>query len=124
MFRASMTYVAQRHEITRSQICGWRRCERMVQEPAPSRLILWSMAGPNWMACVLTFKFEEHAPLYRQNEIFVPVGADSPDTTLVDWSGGAIKALAPRSEKIEAEIMSSDLLHADDIPIRALDRSR
>ena len=42
----------------------------------------------------------------------------------VDWCGRAMKTLAPLIELIEAEIMSSDLLHADDTPIRVLDRSR
>jgi transposase len=101
-----------------------RRCERMVQEPAPSRPIPRSMAGPNLLAYVLTSKFDDHVPLYRQNEIFARMGADIPATTLVDWCGGAMKTLASLIEKIEAEIMSSDLLHADDTPIRVLDRSR
>ena len=101
-----------------------RRCERMVQEPAPSRPIPRSMAGPNLLAYVLTSKFDDHVPLYRQNEIFARMGADIPATTLVDWCGGAMKTLAPLIEKIEADVMSSDLLHADDTPIRVLDRSR
>jgi transposase/uncharacterized protein YukE len=101
-----------------------RRCERMVQSPAPSRPIPRSMAGPNLLAYVLTSKFDDHVPLYRQNEIFARMGADIPDTTLVDWCGGAMKALAPLIEKIEAEIMASNLLHADDTPIRVLDRGR
>jgi transposase len=100
-----------------------RRCEKMVQEPAPSRPIPRSMAGPNLLAYVLTSKFDDHVPLYRQNEIFARMGADIPDTTLVDWCGGAMKTLAPLIEKIEADVMASDLLHADDTPIRVLDRS-
>lgn len=82
------------------------------------------MAGPNLLAYVLTCKFDDHVPLYRQNEIFARMGADIPDTTLEDWCGGAMKTLVPLIEKIEAEIMSSDLLHADDTPIRVLDHSR
>ena len=101
-----------------------RRCERMVQSPAPSRPIPRSMAGPNLLAYVLTSKFDDHVPLYRQNEIFARMGADIPDTTLADWCGGAMKTLAPLIEKIEAEIMASNLLHADDTPIRVLDRGR
>jgi transposase len=37
-----------------------RRCEKMVQEPAPSRPIPRSMAGPNLLAYVLTSKFDDH----------------------------------------------------------------
>ena len=101
-----------------------RRCEKIVQAPAPSRPIPRSMAGPNLLAYVLVSKFDDHVPLYRQNEIFARMGADIADTTLVDWCGGAMKALAPLIEKIEAEIMASNLLHADDTPIRVLDRSK
>ena len=73
-----------------------RRCERMVQEPAPSRPIPGSMAGPNLLAHILVSKFDDHLPLYRQHEIF---------------------------ERIEMDVMGSNLLHADDTPIRVLDRS-
>jgi len=100
-----------------------RRCERMVQEPAPSRPIPRSMAGSSLLAYILVSKFDDHVPLYRLNEIFARMGADIPDTTMVDWCGGAMKALSPLIEKIEADVMASSVLHADDTPIRVLDRS-
>ena len=101
-----------------------RRCERMVQEPAPSRPVPRSMAGPDLLACVLTSRFDAHVPLCRQNGIFARRGAGIPDTTRVDWCSGAMKTLAPLIERIAADIMASDLLHADDPPIRGPDRSR
>jgi len=100
-----------------------RRCEKIVQEPAPSRPIPRSMAGPGLLAYILTSKFDDHVPLYRQHEIFERMGADIPDTTLVDWCGAAMRTLTPLIERIEADVMSSDILHADDTPIRVLDRS-
>jgi len=99
-----------------------RRCERIVQEPAPSRPIPGSMAGPNLLAHILVSKFDDHLPLYRQHEIFARMGADIPESTLVGWCGRAMKTLQPLIERIEADIMASDLLHADDTPIRVLDR--
>jgi len=101
-----------------------RRCERMVQEAAPSRPIPGSMAGPNLLAHVLVSKFDDHLPLYRQHEIFARMGADIPESTLVGWCGRAMKTLSPLIERIDADILGSDLLHADDSPIRVLDRSR
>jgi transposase len=100
-----------------------RRCEKMVQEPAPSRPIPGSMASAALLAWILVSKFDDHIPLYRQAEIFASMGADIPDSTLVDWCGRAMKVLAPLIERIEADVMASDLLHADDTPIRVLDRS-
>ncbi|MEN8749663.1 IS66 family transposase [Marivita sp.] len=101
-----------------------RRCETMVQEPAPSRPIPRSMAGPSLLAFILVSKFDDHVPLYRLNEIFARMGADIPDTTMVDWCGGAMKALNPLIKRLEKDVMSSPVLHADDTPIRVLDRSR
>jgi transposase len=101
-----------------------RRCEKMVQLPAPSRPIPRSMAGAGLLAYVLVSKFDDHLPLYRLNEIFARMGADIPDTTLVDWCGRAMLALQPLTERIETHIMGSNLLHADDTPIRVLDRSQ
>ena len=100
-----------------------RRCERMVQMPAPSRPIPGSMAGAGLLAHILVSKFDDHLPLYRQNEIFARMGADIPDSTLVDWCGRAMKVLQPLIDRIEADVMASDLLHADDTPIRVLDRA-
>lgn len=40
-----------------------RRCETMVQSPAPSRPIPGSMAGPGLLAHVLVSKFDDHVPL-------------------------------------------------------------
>ncbi len=101
-----------------------RCCERMVQCPAPTRPILGSLAGPSLLAFILVAKYDDHLPLYRLNEIFARMGADIPDTTLAGWCGGAMKTLAPLVELIRADVLASDLLHADDTPIRVLDRSK
>ena len=68
-----------------------RCCEKMVQCPAPSRPIPGSLAGPGLLAYILVSKFDDHVPLYRLNEIFARMGADIPDTTMVDWCGRAMR---------------------------------
>ncbi|MGF6178894.1 IS66 family transposase [Ensifer sp. 4252] len=100
-----------------------RCCEKLVQVAAPSRPIPGSMAGAGLLAYILVSKFDDHLPLYRLNEIFARMGADIPDSTLVDWCGRAMRVLQPVIDRIETAIMASDLLHADDTPIRVLDRS-
>jgi transposase len=100
-----------------------RCCEKMVQLPAPSRPLAGSMATASLLAYILVSKFDDHLPLYRLNEIFARMGVDIPDTTMVDWCGRTMKLLLPVIEGIDARVMASDLLHADDTPIRVLDRS-
>ena len=101
-----------------------RRCERITQLPAPSRPIPRSMVGPGLLAHVLVSKFDDHLPLYRQNEIFARMGANIPASTLVDWCGQGVRVLEPLVERIRANILASDRLHADDTPVRVLDPSK
>jgi len=97
-----------------------RCCEKMVQAPAPSRPIPGSMAGGSLLAYVLVSKFDDHLPLYRQNEILARMGADIPRSTLADWCGRSMRILQPVIDRIEASVLSGDILHADDTPIRVL----
>ena len=101
-----------------------RRCEKITQLPAPSRPIPRSMAGPGLLAHVLVSKFDDHLPLYRQNEIFARMGASIPASTLVNWCGQGVRVLEPLVERIRANILASDRLHADDTPVRVLDPSK
>jgi transposase len=101
-----------------------RRCEHITQLPAPSRPIPRAMVGPALLACILVAKFDNHLPLYRQQEIFARMGADIPSSTLVDWCGQGVRVLAPLVKRIRSEVMKTDRLHADDTTIRVLDPSR
>jgi transposase len=98
-----------------------RQCEKMVQTAAPTRPIPRGMAGPALLAHILVAKYDDHVPLYRQGEIFARQGADIPRSTLIDWCGEAIAVLRPLVERIKAEVMRTDRLHADDTPIQVLE---
>lgn len=101
-----------------------RRCEKITQTPAPSRPIPRSMAGPGLLAHILVSKFDDHLPLYRQNEIFARMGAEIPASTLVDWCGQGVRVLSPLVARIRTDVMTADRLHADDTPVRVLDRAK
>ncbi|WP_262270452.1 IS66 family transposase [Microvirga yunnanensis] len=98
-----------------------RRCEAMVQPPAPTRPVRRGMAGPGLLAHILVSKFDDHLPLYRQGEILARLGADIPRSTLIDWCGQAVAALKPLTALIRRHVFASTRLHADDTPIRVLD---
>jgi len=98
-----------------------RCCEKIVQVPAPSRPIPGSIAGASLLAYILVSKFDDQLPLYRQNEILARMGADIPRSTLADWCGHGMRILLPVIEAIGTSVLGSDILHADDTPIRVLD---
>ncbi len=98
-----------------------RQCETLVQPEAPSRPVPRGMAGTGLLAHILVSKFDDHIPLYRQNEIFARQGVDIPRSTLIDWCGQAVAVLRPLTDMIRQHVVEADLLHADDTPIRVLD---
>jgi transposase len=95
-------------------------CDKIVQAPAPSRPIDRGLAGPGLLAHVLTSKFADHLPLYRQSEIYAREGVDLDRSTLAKWVGGASHLLAPLVEALRRYVMSADKLHADDTPVPVL----
>jgi transposase len=98
-----------------------RRCEKIVQEPAPSTPIQRGMAGAGLLSHILVSKFDDHVPLYRQGEIFARLGIDLPRSTLIGWTGSAIAELRPIAELISRSIRTATHLHCDDtiIPVLA-----
>ena len=97
-----------------------RVCERIVQEPAPSRPIDRGLAGPGLLAHVLVSKYADHLPLYRQSEIYEREGLELDRSTLAGWVGGASEALAPLVEQLRRYVMSAGKLHGDDTPVPVL----
>ena len=98
-----------------------RCCEKIVQAPLPSKPIARSQAGPGLLAHILVGKYDDHLPLYRQCEIFARQGFEIPRSTLIDWTGQAIRTLRPLVAALKMHVFSSSRLHTDDTPVPVLD---
>lgn len=96
------------------------RCERIVQQPAPSRPIEHGLAGPGLLAHVLVSKYGHHLPLYRQVEIYKREGIELDRSTLAGWVGGAGRLLAPLVEAVREHVLAAGTLHGDDTPVPVL----
>lgn len=53
-----------------------RKCSCVVQAQAPQRVIDRGLPGPGLLAHVITTKFADHTPLYRQSQIFAREGVE------------------------------------------------
>ena len=95
-------------------------CDRIVQAAAPSRPIERSIAGPGLLAHVLTSKYCDHLPLYRQSQIYARAGVELDRSTLAEWVGGSSRLLAPLVEALRRHVMAAGKLHADDTPVPVL----
>lgn len=95
-------------------------CDRVVQQPAPSRPVERGLAGPNLLAHVIVSKFSDHLPLYRQSEIYARQGVEISRSTLAGWVGAASDLLAPLVDAIQKHVLAGGKLHADDTPMPVL----
>ncbi|ECI3497666.1 IS66 family transposase, partial [Salmonella enterica subsp. salamae] len=110
-FRVIRT-VLERHACT--------KCDRIVQAPAPSRPIERGIAGPGLLARVLTSKYAEHTPLYRQSEIYARQGVELSRSVLSGWVDACCRLLSPLDEALQHYVLSDGKLHADDTPVPVL----
>jgi len=95
-------------------------CERVVEAPAPSRVIERGLAGPGLLAHVLVAKYADHCPLYRQSEIYAREGVELDRSTLAGWVGASSELLAPLVEALRKHVLSASKIHADDTPVPVL----
>ncbi|HIB4963510.1 TPA: IS66-like element ISKox1 family transposase [Klebsiella pneumoniae] len=96
------------------------RCDCIVEAPAPSRPIDRGIAGPGLLARVLTAKYCEHLPLYRQCEIFARQGVDLSRALLSNWVDACCRLMAPLDEALYHYVMDCHKLHTDDTPVPVL----
>jgi transposase len=97
-----------------------RACETITQAPAPSLPIRRGRASAALLAHVLTAKFCDHLPLYRQSEIYSRAGVVLERSTLADWVGQVFALLRPLIDALERHVMAGDRLYADDTTVPVL----
>jgi transposase len=103
-------------------LCG--DSKTISQADAPTRALDRSYAGPGLLAHVLTGKYADHLPLYRQSEIYAREGVALSRSTLADWVGGTSKLLKPLVDALANYVKGAGKLHADDTPVPVLQPGR
>lgn len=91
------------------------QCDAIMQAPAPSRPIERGIAG--LLARVLTSKYAEHTPLYRQSEIYGRQGVELSRSLLSGWVDACCRLLSPLEEALQDYVLTDGKLHADDTPV-------
>ncbi len=101
-----------------------RPCNTVHQQPAPPRVVTGGLATPALVAQVVTAKYCDHTPLYRQSQIFARHGIKLKRSTLADFVRGACWWLDPLHDELRKNLMASPHLFADDTPLPTLDPGR
>ena len=102
-----------------------RTCaDTVVQAPAPAHLIEGALPTEALIAHVLTAKFGDHCPLYRQAQIYQRSGVELDRSTLAGWVGRASFHLAPVVDRLATHLKRSTILFMDETRAPVLDPGR
>ena len=110
-----------RHEILRPKLacpCGQ---SGVSIAPLPPQLIEQGKAGASLVAQVILSKYDDHLPLYRQQQQFLRLGANFPRQTLCDWVDKGADWLRAIVREMKRELLAGDDLQADETPVRVMD---
>lgn len=89
-------------------------CQHLRQQAMPAQIIDAGIPTAALLAQVLIAKYDDHLPLYRQNEIYARMGVEISRSTLADWVGACGVALAPIAQALKAQLLQSQVMHADE----------
>jgi transposase len=98
--------------------------EGVVIGKLPSRPLEKAMAGAGLLAQIVIDKYVDHLPLHRQMQRFERSGVKLPYSTLTDWVSGTCKLITPLYEALKQQVLQSSYLHADETPIKVLDKDK
>lgn len=76
------------------------------------------------MALILTSKFVDHLPLYRQKQIFARENIQIASSTIEGWTKEALIKLEPLYEQLIFDIKAKGYLQVDETPIKVLDSDK
>lgn len=90
----------------------------------PSRPLPKLVAGEGLLAQIVIDKYIDHLPLHRQMQRFERAGVKLPYSTLTDWVSATCGLIAPLFDALKKEVLQSGYLHADETPIKVIDREK
>jgi len=104
-----------------------RHCEhekltsKIITAPKPAQPIPGSIASPEALAAVVTAKYCDALPLYRQVDIYARGGLSISRGTLANWSIKAGHLLKPLVKAMQQHLLSEHSLCADETRVQVLD---
>lgn len=92
----------------------------MHAAPVPRHLVPKSVASPSLLAHIVTAKFCDALPFYRQANMFGRDGIDISRATMARWAQEAHELLSPLTDLIRSKIRTSPVMNMDETRVRVL----
>ena len=106
---------------------GCRCCEGVEDDgptvkiaPVPPQIIAKGIASGGLLAHILTAKFDDALPFYRQEKQFARLGVEIGRATMCNWAMKAAEACKPLLELLTREIRSGPLINIDETTVQVL----
>lgn len=90
----------------------------------PERVIDKGIPGAGLLALILTGKYQDHLPLYRQKQIFARENIQIPSSTIEGWTKQALEKLEPLYEQLVYDTKTKGYLQVDETRIKVLDSDK
>jgi transposase len=107
-------------------VYGCRNCEKNgIEVPiktakAPRPVIEKGLASPSALAYVMTMKFVDGVPLYRQEQHYARLGIDLSRGVLSNWMIKGSEWLELIYDRLKQKLLEQEVLHADETTLQVL----
>jgi transposase len=88
--------------------------------PPPKQMIPKSIATAGLLAHVLTSKFVDALPFYRQEKQFARLGVEIPRSTMCGWAVKVSERCMPLLELLRRDILSGPLINIDETTVQVM----
>ncbi len=104
-----------------------KKCEGVEDEgktvkiaPPPAQIIPKGLATAGLLAHIITAKFCDALPFYRQEKQFVRLGIDISRQSMCNWAMKAAEACKPILAMMQNDIRGGPLINVDETPVQVL----
>lgn len=98
-----------------------KSCEDTVKRAAPAvKPLPKAQVTAGFLSHIITSKFEDHLPLYRQSQMWERAGIEIPRATLCNWVIACGQLLTPLIELMKRDIASADYVCSDETTVQVL----
>jgi transposase len=98
-----------------------RACEgAVIMAALPPQPIPKSIASPGLLSHVIVSKYEDHLPLYRQEQMLQRMGIEMARATLCFWVLKSAEVLRPLRDGLKEDIIIHTYTQADETPVQVL----
>jgi transposase len=95
-------------------------CQTVMAAPMPAQIIDKGIPAPGLLAQVIIAKYDDHLPLFRQEEIYRRSGAFIARSSMAGWVGQCGVQLEPLAQALGQHLISQGVLHGDETPVKLL----